>query len=61
MSALGARATFRTRTDDRVEALCTEERNAMPIFDVEIVRDGEVIEYLPHVYGHSGLMALAER
>lgn len=54
-------AYFTAPNGDRVSAVQYDERASLPLFSVEVVRAGEVVELIEPVFGHTGLMALAQR
>lgn len=46
---------------DHVVAVPFTTRADLPVFDIEVVRDARVVEYLADVAGCAALMALAGR
>lgn len=57
---LGEKHTYRTPMGDRVQVLCVEVRADLPVYDIEVVRDGDVIDYF-QVRGWHTLVSEAQR
>lgn len=58
---IGFRIRYVTPSGATAQVHCYEEKADLPVFDVEVVRDGEVVEYIPYLAGHAALEAFAAR
>jgi hypothetical protein len=50
---------YTTPSGDQVTACAFATSADLPVYDIEVVRHGEVVEYIPRVIGHTGLTMLA--
>jgi hypothetical protein len=51
---IGTRIKYRTPKGETAQVLCYDERSDLPVYDIEIVKDGEVVHHF-EVQGNAAL------